>query len=134
MKSRWISWAAAGAFLSIDSSLAQPTTYSFIIRHEPNNVNTAPGVTPSEAIIGSHPYTTKIVGHSHTYGHYSDTPREMLVGNGGAPLSGSKDYGFGIVLQRADGTIQCDVLDYASKSFDPRFRYAVNPDGTPAPL
>ena len=139
------SWTAKFVFIAanswdsaqsswLDSTLSQSTTYTFIIRHEPANANTAPGVTPSEAIIGSHPYTMKIVGHSHTYGHYSDTPHEMLVGNGGAPLSGSKDYGFGIVLQRADGTIQCDVLDYASKNFDPKFRYAVHPDGTPAPL
>ena len=48
-----------------------------------------------------------IVGHSHTYGHYtSPYPREVLIGNGGAPLtSTTKDYGFGLFKQRSDGAI-----------------------------
>lgn len=118
----------------LDSTLAKSTTYTFIVRHESAFANTAPGVTPSETIIAKYPYTALIVGHAHTYGHYYDHPHEMLVGNGGAPLSGSKGYGFGLVLQRDDGTIQFDVLDYQTKQFDPRFRYAVHADGSPAPL
>ncbi|MGH7329958.1 MAG: hypothetical protein ACREJX_16555, partial [Polyangiaceae bacterium] len=55
----------------LDTTLSQATTYTFIIRHEPTQANTAPGVTPSDAILGRYPYTMKIVGHSHTYGHYS---------------------------------------------------------------
>lgn len=84
--------------------------------------------------MANHPYTLAIVGHTHSYGHYSDSPKEMLVGNGGAPPTGSKDYGFGVVLQRADGTLQADVLDYQTLNFDPQFRFAVHPDGSPAPL
>ncbi|MEO7110989.1 MAG: hypothetical protein ABI183_11175 [Polyangiaceae bacterium] len=118
----------------LDNTLGQNTTYTFIIRHEPVSGNTAPGVTPSEAIMANHPYTLAIVGHTHSYGHYSDTPRQMLVGNGGAPPTGSKDYGFGVVIQRPDGTIQADVLDYQSLNFDPYFRFAVKPDGSPAAL
>jgi hypothetical protein len=118
----------------LDTTLAQTTTYTFIIRHEPISGNTAPGVTPSEAIMANHPYTLAIVGHTHSYGHYSDSPKEMLVGNGGAPPTGSKDYGYGVVIQRPDGTIQADVLDYQTLNFDPEFRFAVHADGSPAPL
>ncbi len=118
----------------LDSTLSQNTTYTFVIRHEPADANTAPGVDPSEAILAKHPYTLVLVGHTHTYGHYSDQPKEMLVGNGGAPPTGSKDYGFGIILQRADGTIQADVLDYQTLGYDAQFRFAVHPDGSPAPL
>ena len=118
----------------LDATLSQNTTYTFVIRHEPADANTAPGVNPSEAILAKHPYTLAIVGHTHTYGHYSDQPKEMLVGNGGAPPTGSKDYGFGLIQQRADGTIQADVLDYQTLNYDSYFRFAVHPDGSAAPL
>ncbi len=118
----------------LDTTLAQTTTYTFIIRHEEASASPAgPGQAPSETIMAKHPYTLAIVGHSHTYGHYSDAPKEALFGNGGAPLTGSADYGYGVFLQRADGTIQVDDIDYMTGNFDPKFRFAVHPDGTPAP-
>ena len=57
----------------------------------------------------------------------------MIIGNGGAPLTGSKDYGFGMVNQRPDGAIQVDMIDYHTLLADPSFRFAVNADGTAAP-
>jgi hypothetical protein len=51
----------------LDTTLAQSTTYTFILRHEPAAASTAPGVTPSEQIMAKHPYTLAIVGHTHTY-------------------------------------------------------------------
>ena len=118
----------------LDSTLAQATTYTFVVRHEPSEANTAPGVSPSDAIIRSHPYTLLITGHTHNYSHNTSNPREIVVGNGGAPLTGSSNFGFGLVQQRADGTIQVDVLDYQSLNFDPSFRFAVHADGSSAPL
>ena len=130
---------AANAWDSTQSSwltttLSQATTYTFVVRHEPAEANTAPGVTPSDSIIASHPYTLLITGHTHTYGHYSSTPKAIVIGNGGAPITGSADYGFGLVLQRSDGTLQVDVIDYMSNLFDPGFRFAVRADGSSAPL
>ena len=65
-------FVAANAWTSaqsswLDSTLAQPTTYTFLIRHESASANTAPGVSPAEAIMAKYPYTLSIVGHSHTY-------------------------------------------------------------------
>ncbi len=117
----------------LDSTLAQPTTYTFIVRHEPSEANTAPGVSPSDAIIRNHPYTLLIAGHTHNYSHNTSNPREIVVGNGGAPLTGSSSYGFGLVQQLTDGTVQVDVLDYQSLNFDPSFRFKVHPDGSSAP-
>ena len=139
------SWTAKFVFIAanawdstqsswLDTTLAKSTTYTFIVRHEPAEANTAPGVTPSEAIMANHPYTLAITGHTHTYSHYTDTPRQIVVGNGGAPPTGSKDYGFGLIEQRSDGTLQVDVLDYQTLQFDPQFRFAVHPDGSSAPL
>ena len=81
--------------------------------------------------MAQHPYTLAIVGHTHTYEHFSG--REVIIGNGGAPLTGSKNYGFGVFGQRADGAIQVDMLDYSTGLADTRFRFAVKPDGSPAP-
>ena len=115
----------------LQTTMAQPTTYTFIVRHEPSSASTAPGVAPSDQIINAVPYTLLIVGHSHTYGHPSQ--KEVLFGNGGAPISGSANYGYGVFLQRPDGAIQVDAVDYQSGQADASFHFAVKPDGSPAP-
>ncbi|HKA88559.1 MAG TPA: metallophosphoesterase [Haliangiales bacterium] len=112
----------------LDSVLAQPTTYTFVVRHESSKANTAPGVDPSGAIIAKYPYTMLIVGHAHTYKHLSQ--KEIIVGNGGAPLSSGSSYGYGIVEQQADGTVQITMHDYATRAVVDTF--AVNADGSPA--
>ncbi len=117
----------------LDETLAESTTYTFIVRHESASANTAPGVDPSEAIMSNHPYTLSIVGHSHEYEHSASHPREVIIGNGGAPLSTSQSYGYAIVMQRNDGAIQVDMFDYESNMPDTAFRFAVNADGSPAP-
>ncbi len=109
--------------------MGQATTYTFVVRHESSYASTAPGVTPSDQIINAAPYTLLIVGHSHTYEHSST--KEVLFGNGGAPLAGSANYGYGVFLQRSDGAIQVDAMDYQSNQPDPSFRFAVKPDGSP---
>ena len=114
----------------LDQTLSAATTYTFVVRHEPADTTTTPGVTPSEAILAKYPYTLEIVGHTHEYGH--PAPREVLIGNGGAPLSGSGNYGFGVYSQQSDGTIAVDAIDYASGLADGTFHFAVKPDGTAA--
>jgi hypothetical protein len=113
------------------STLASPTTYTFVIRHESHDAaNAPPGVAASQALLAQYPYTLCIVGHSHTYGHYDDSPKEVLFGNGGAPLS-SKDYGFGLFTQTEDGAIVVDAIDWQTGMPDPNFHFAVKPDGSP---
>lgn len=114
----------------LPTALAKKTTYTFIIRHEASSV-TAPGVQPSNPIIAQYPYTLLIVGHTHTYDRLGQ--REVMFGNGGAPLSGGKGYGFGLFSQRKDGAIQVDAVDWKTGLADPQFRFAVKPDGSPAP-
>jgi len=124
-------WDAAQATW-LDAALSQTSTYTFIVRHEPAAVIQAPGVAPSEAIMANHPYTLAIVGHSHEYKHVAGS-REVLVGNGGAPMSVSQDYGYAIVTQRSDLSLTVDMYDFLSNAPDPSFHFAVKPDGTPAP-
>ncbi len=116
----------------LEATLARATTYTFIVRHEPASATAAPGVTPAERIQSQHPYTLSIVGHSHTV--EKTGPREVVIGNGGAPLTSSRaNYGFGLVQQRADGNVQVDVLDYETMKPDTSFSFAVTPDGAPVP-
>lgn len=112
-----------------DHAMSRRTTYTFVVRHEGSNATAAPGVTPSEQILAAHPYTLAICGHTHTYDHPKG--REVIVGNGGAPLvSSTKGYGFAVLSQQADGSIAVDMIDYASGRADAAFRFALNPDGS----
>jgi len=113
----------------LTTTLATPTTYTFVFRHESATSSPlAPGVAPSEAIMAQHPYTLSIVGHTHSFFHGKNA-REATIGNGGAPLS-SKNYGYGIFSQRADGAIVGDMIDYQSGNADGLFHMVVKADGT----
>jgi hypothetical protein len=108
--------------------LAKPTTYTFLIRHESIHADTAPGVIPSHNLLTQYPYTLTIVGHTHTYA-YSPADREVIVGNGGAPLSGNSNYGYVVAQQRAkDGVMVFNSFDYTTNAVIETF--AVKPDGT----
>jgi hypothetical protein len=110
----------------LEATLARATTYTFIVRHEPASATAAPGVIQAERIQSLHPYTLSIVGHSHTVERTG--PREVVFGNGGAPLTSSRaNYGFGLVRQRADGTIQVESVDYQTMQSDAHFAFAVSP-------
>jgi hypothetical protein len=114
----------------LDQAMSRSTTYTFLVRHEPAAASTAPGVPEAERIMANHPYTLSIVGHTHTY--QRSGPREVIIGNGGAPLGGSGDYGYGMISQQPDGSIAVDVVDYTSALADSSFHFTVNPDGSPA--
>ena len=122
-------WSSAQASW-LSAELAKPTTYTFVIRHESKSANTAPGVTPSQAIIAQHPYTLLIVGHTHTYAHYANE-KQLIVGNGGAPLTGGVNYGYVIARQRADGAMVFQEHDYTTNQVNDTF--AVKPDGSSTP-
>src|SRR5262249_13219493 len=122
-------WDAAQAAW-LKAALSQPTTYTFVVRHEGTTITTAPGVTPSGAILASYPYTLLIVGHSHKYVHYFNT-HEMIVGNGGAPLVSGGNYGYVIARQQPDGSMSFKAYDYWTNATIDSF--AVKADGSSAP-
>jgi predicted phosphodiesterase len=112
-----------------DGELAKPTTYTFVVRHEGTDATTAPGVTPSAGIMAKHPYTLLIAGHTHRF-EYNEGAREIIVGNGGAPLSSSTAYyGYVVAQQRADGAIV--FTSYSSPQQVLELKFAVRADGTP---
>ena len=95
----------------LTTALAEQTTYTFVVRHEGNDALWETPCMASEAIINAHPLTLLIVGHTHTYRHYS-SDREIIVGNGGAPLTSGTNYGYVIVARNASGTLTVTAYDY----------------------
>jgi hypothetical protein len=138
----------------LQATLAVPTTYTFTIRHEPANANTAPGTTPSETLLSSShtagALTLSLTGHTHLvqlpggtqpYGDQfgSTQAYEIIIGNGGAPLDAGPTYGYAIATRRqSDGAIVTQLYESADSSSnpivpnmaDPNFRFAVNPNGS----
>jgi Calcineurin-like phosphoesterase len=113
----------------LQTTLAVKTTYTFVIRHESASVSETPGVDPSEQIINSNPYTLEINGHTHSYEHRQGS-KSLIIGNGGAPLSGGVNFGYGVFSQRQDGAIVVDMMDYQTNKPDPSFHFVVKADGT----
>jgi hypothetical protein len=162
------SWSAKFVFVAanawnstqqtwLQATLAVPTTYTFAIRHEPNNDARAPGVTPSESLYQSAfsagRFTLSITGHTHLvqlpggtqpYGDQfgSTLGYEIILGNAGAPLDAGPAYGYGVATRRdGDGAIVIQLFQSADSSANPitpntpdtNFRFAVNPNGSPNP-
>ena len=107
------SWDSAGTQQAwLQAQLAQPTMYTFVMRHESITDNTAPGVTPSENLVSKATYTLELLGHTHEYQRV-DT-QHVISGNGGAPLTGSGSYGLLIIEQLANGNITVTEIDQAT--------------------
>lgn len=77
----------------LQGELAKPTTYTIVARHEPSSATTAPCIAEMDPILqaASPQIDLLIVGHTHTFEH---SGHEIVVGNGGAPLTGSAPFGF----------------------------------------
>jgi len=90
-------------------------------RHEGTNAVSQTSCGASQTIIDAHPLTLLIVGHTHTYSHYSST-KEVVVGIGGAPLTSGTDYGYAVVVRNADGTITVTVYNYSSHAVIDTFK------------
>ena len=76
-----------------------------------------PCVTASpsaDSITTSHPFTLIIAGHTHTYAYYA-SEKLVIVGNGGAPLSGSVDYGY-VIARQSGSSIVFNEYDYMTNA------------------
>ncbi len=95
----------------LQGELAKPTTYTFVVRHEPTGTSGPPCVSEMDTMMQSATYDLFIVGHSHTFSH---SQKEVVVGNGGAPITSSVDYGYATVQQQASGGFLVMQYDYLS--------------------
>lgn len=120
----------AGQASWLDAALAEPTTYTFVVRHEGVDALSGSPCSASQPILEAHPLTLLIVGHTHTYRH-QPSARQVIVGNGGAPLTSGRNYGYAVVARRDDGAIALTAYDYLTHNILDAF--AVLADGSPAP-
>jgi hypothetical protein len=95
--------------------LAQPTTYTFVVRHESVADMFETKCGDSQPIIDAHPLTLLIVGHTHEYRH-EPADREIINGIGGAPLTSGTNYGYTIVNMSSNGTLTVTTHDYSSNA------------------
>jgi hypothetical protein len=112
-------WTSAQATW-LSAQLAKPTTYTFVVRHAGTIATTVPCVTPSDQILAQSSYTLLIVGHTHEYAYYP-SEKQLVVGNGGAPLTGSTNYGYVIARQQPGGAIQFTEYDYQTNAVNQTF-------------
>jgi hypothetical protein len=112
----------------IDGALAEPTTYTFVVRHEPTRALAQTPCAASAAIIASHPLTLLVVGHTHAYHHYA-SDREIVVGIGGAPLTSSTGYGYAIVSREPSGAIGVTAYEVGTHAVIDAF--AIDAAGAP---
>lgn len=108
-------WSPAQAAW-LDAELAAPTTYTFVVRNAVSDEITAPCLAAAAGenaatILAAHPYTLLITGSERTFA-YSAADKQVIVGNGGAPLSGDVDYGYVIAQQQPNGDMLFEALDY----------------------
>jgi hypothetical protein len=106
------------------AQLAISTTFTFVVRHEGTIATTAPclsgtGSANADTIIGMYPYTLLIAGHTHTYAYYS-SEKQVIVGNGGAPLADSVDYGY-IIARQSGTSIVFTEYDYLTNAVNQTF-------------
>jgi hypothetical protein len=104
----------------LTTELSKPTTYTFVVRHEGTTATTVPCIKPTGTILAAHPYTLLIAGHTHTYAYHKSL-KEVIVGNGGAPLSGNVDYGYLIAQQQANGDMLFKEYDYNTNTLESSF-------------
>jgi hypothetical protein len=95
----------------LDQELANSTTYTFVVRHESTSAVSGTPCPASDATINAHPVTLRIVGHSHFYSHQASS-KEIIVGNGGAPLTSGNSYGYVMISRNDDGTLTVTSYDY----------------------
>jgi predicted phosphodiesterase len=113
----------------LSSQLAQPTTYTFVVRHESVADVSQTACSASQTVINAHPLTLLIVGHTHEYRHES-YDKEIIVGIGGAPLTSGTNYGYTVVTRNTDGTLSVTTYDYQSHSTMDTFK--IQADGAGA--
>jgi hypothetical protein len=98
--------------------------YTFVSKHHPNRNTDHPEFQQIFDLVTAHKYTLFMTGHSHYYRHDSRDPRVLVMGVGGAPLSGGNFWGYGTVRQGPDDRIYVTIYDQATNHVEDQFDLA----------
>jgi hypothetical protein len=85
-----------------------------VSKHHPDGNTDDPAFPKIYALVKQHEYTLFLTGHSHLYKRQPDDPRAVMVGCGGAPLTGGTFWGYGVAEQKQDDRIYVSVYDQAT--------------------
>ena len=102
----------------LDTQLSDPTSYTFVARHEAASITETNGAVASEAIIAKHPLTLQLLGHTHRYEKVDS--KHIISGNAGAPISHGH-YGFVLVDLLTNGNLSVSEYDQATGAVDDTF-------------
>jgi hypothetical protein len=115
----------------LESTLADADVnakYTIVARHHPENDTSVSTNPTSMAIIRAHKFALFLTGHSHQYRHPStDNHRDMVMGLGGAPLSGTSYNGYAMIDQLADGTLRVTVYSVTGDLQQDQWSVGPNP-------
>jgi predicted phosphodiesterase len=91
-------------------------TYTIVARHHPEGDTSIAANASIMQIIRSHKFALLLTGHTHAYTHQTvDQGRDMVLGNGGAPLISSGTFnGYTVIDQLASGRLQVTVYDVST--------------------
>ena len=147
----------------LEAALARTTTYTFVVQHEPNDLDETGASHPASlpairAIVQAsgrvapgetYPVTLWIVGHTHNF-DYDPAHQQVVNGLGGAPTDGlekgedpahfyrTSDGAYLLCRQQASGNppaVQCVLTDSKTNAvLGTDLTFAVNADGTPAAM
>lgn len=83
----------------LQTELASAAPFKFIVRHE-SLTAAAPCTSEVNPMLAATNYSLLLVGHTHLFSH---SAKELIVGMGGAPITGSTPYGYVTVEQLGGG-------------------------------
>jgi hypothetical protein len=94
----------------LQSQLATATTYTFVVRHMPMGSN-GPCNSQMDPMLRNATLDGLLAGHTHTV-YFSTSDKELVEGVGGAPITGSANYGFATVEKNAGSGFTVKQYDY----------------------
>jgi hypothetical protein len=101
----------------LSTALSQATTYTFVVwganlTDTQNPCLTGTGSDNFTTILNSYPYSLLISGGTGGTYQYNAPQNEVVVSNGGEPLTNNIDYGYVIAQQQTNGQIVFVEYDY----------------------
>jgi hypothetical protein len=90
--------------------------YTIVVKHHPATDTSIASNATIMSIVRAHKFALLLTGHAHHYSHPSaDQGREIVLGIGGAPLSGSTTYhGYALVDQKSNGNLRVTVYSLST--------------------
>jgi hypothetical protein len=94
----------------LQTQLAMPTTYTFVVRHMPLSSN-GPCNTAMDPIVRGATLDGFLVGHTHTV-YFSSSNKQLVEGVGGAPITSTANYGFATIEKNVGSGFTVRQYDY----------------------